>query len=125
MSADRIGEAILSIGNSATHEDGTVIRFDRFREFAAIQVSHDPGQVGVLISASSMPLGLLATLLVRRERVFAPTLDTKMPRQASGRRRRSRCGIRTGRNAEAHERLRERFVSQLGDSLLRRHSGDC
>ncbi|WP_231851797.1 cytochrome c biogenesis protein ResB [Modestobacter italicus] len=60
-----VGEANLGIGQSATLEDGTVVRFDGFQEFAALQVSYDPGQVAVLISSITMLLGLLATLMVR------------------------------------------------------------
>ncbi|RBY80449.1 cytochrome c biogenesis protein ResB [Blastococcus sp. TF02-09] len=65
------GSANLSVGESLTLEDGTVITFGGFEEFAAMQYSHDPGQVWVLVSAISLLTGLLALLLLRRERVFA------------------------------------------------------
>lgn len=65
------GAATLSLGQSMTLEDGTVITFSGFKEFAAMRYSHDPGQVWVLVSAVSLLVGLLALLLLRRERVFA------------------------------------------------------
>ena len=66
-----VGAANLSAGDSMTLEDGTVITFSGFREFAAMQYSHDPGQVWVLVSAVALLTGLLGLLLLRRERVFA------------------------------------------------------
>lgn len=39
--------------------------------FVNLQVSHDPGQVWVLVSALSMMAGLLVSLVVRRRRVWA------------------------------------------------------
>ncbi|SDF91974.1 cytochrome c biogenesis protein [Blastococcus aurantiacus] len=65
------GAANLSVGESMTLEDGTVITFSGFQEFAAMQYSHDPGQVWVLVSAIALLTGLLGLLLLRRERVFA------------------------------------------------------
>lgn len=65
------GAANLSLGDSMTLEDGTVITFSGFKEFAALQYSHDPGQVWVLASAIALLTGLLGLLLLRRERVFA------------------------------------------------------
>jgi cytochrome c biogenesis protein len=65
------GAANLAAGESMTLEDGTVITFSGFEEFAAMQYSHDPGQVWVLVSAVALLTGLLGLLLLRRERVFA------------------------------------------------------
>ncbi|MGY1821381.1 cytochrome c biogenesis protein ResB [Geodermatophilus sp. SYSU D00079] len=65
------GRANLAVGESLTLEDGTVVTFDGYAQFAALQFSHDPGQVWVLAAAISLLLGLLALLLLRRERVFA------------------------------------------------------
>ena len=45
--------------------------FSGYREFAALQYSHDPGQGWVLGAAIALLTGLLAMLLLRRERVFA------------------------------------------------------
>jgi len=70
-SLERVAAANLALGESVELPDGTTIAFTGFREFAALQYSHDPGQVWVLASAIALLLGLLGTLLVRRERVFA------------------------------------------------------
>jgi len=67
----QVGEANLAPGESMTLDDGTAITFSGFKEFAALQLSHDPGQVWVLAAALTMLAGLLGMLLVRRERFFA------------------------------------------------------
>jgi cytochrome c biogenesis protein len=67
----RVGAANLAVGESTTLPDGTVVAFTGYKEFAALQLSHDPGQVWVLGSAIALLTGLLGMLLVRRERVFA------------------------------------------------------
>jgi cytochrome c biogenesis protein len=66
-----VGSANLSAGESVTLPDGTAVTFTGFREFAALQYSHDPGQTWVLAAAIAMLAGLLGMLLLRRERVFA------------------------------------------------------
>jgi len=63
--------ANLAVGESTTLPDGTVVTFSGVQEFAALQLSHDPGQVYVLGAAMAVLAGLLGMLLVRRERVFA------------------------------------------------------
>ena len=65
------GRANLSAGESLTLPDGTVVTFSGYKEFAALQLSHDPGQLWVLGAAVAVLTGLLGMLLVRRERVFA------------------------------------------------------
>jgi cytochrome c biogenesis protein len=67
----KVGAANLSVGQSTTLDDGTVVTFSGYKEFAALQLSHDPGQVWVLGAAVALLTGLLGMLLVRRERVFA------------------------------------------------------
>jgi cytochrome c biogenesis protein len=49
---------------------GTVVRFDGAVPFVNLQVSHDPGQIWVLVFAITMMTGLLVSLLVRRRRVW-------------------------------------------------------
>ena len=49
---------------------GTVVRFDGAVPFVNLQVSHDPGQIWVLVFAIAMMAGLLVSLLVRRRRVW-------------------------------------------------------
>jgi cytochrome c biogenesis protein len=68
---ERVGAANLSVGESLDLPDGTTISFSGYREFAALQFSHDPGQVWVLGAAIALLTGLLGMLLMRRERVFA------------------------------------------------------
>jgi cytochrome c biogenesis protein len=70
-SLDRVAAANLAVGESVELPDGTTIAFTGFREFAALQYSRDPGQPWVLGAAIALLVGLLGTLLVRRERVFA------------------------------------------------------
>jgi cytochrome c biogenesis protein len=65
------GRANLAVGESMTLPDGTVVTFSGYQEFAALQLSHDPGQIWVLGAAIAVLAGLLGMLLVRRERVFA------------------------------------------------------
>ena len=70
-SLKQVGRANLAVGESTTLPDGTVVTFSGFKEFAAMQLSHDPGQVYVLGASIAVLAGLLGMLLVRRERVFA------------------------------------------------------
>jgi cytochrome c biogenesis protein len=67
----KVAAANLTVGESTTLPDGTTVAFTGYKEFAALQLSHDPGQLWVLGSAVSLLLGLLGMLLLRRERVFA------------------------------------------------------
>ncbi|SDN67224.1 cytochrome c biogenesis protein [Klenkia soli] len=67
----QVGQANLKVGESTTLDDGTVITFSGIKEFAAMQLSHDPGQLWVLGAAVAVLVGLLGMLLLRRERVFA------------------------------------------------------
>jgi len=50
--------------------DGTVIAFDGYRQWAALQLSHDSGQSTVLVAAILMLAGLMVSLTVRRRRVW-------------------------------------------------------
>jgi cytochrome c biogenesis protein len=110
-----IGEANLVIGQSATLDDGTVVRFDGFREFAALQVSYDPGQVAVLVSSITMLLGLLATLMVRRERIFARITGSAADGSGDGRSTTlSLAGLARGGDEEVHDRV-HRLAANLLD----------
>lgn len=60
----------LRVGDQVRLDDGTVVRFDGAVPFVNLQVSHDPGQVWVLVFAAAMMAGLLVSLLVRRRRVW-------------------------------------------------------
>lgn len=70
----------LRQGEEVKLDDGTVVRFDGATPFVNLQVSHDPGQVWVLVFAMSMMGGLLVSLIVRRRRVWAKI----SPGQTSG-----------------------------------------
>jgi cytochrome c biogenesis protein len=54
------------------------VRFDGAVPFVNLQVSHDPGQIWVLVSAMAMMAGLVVSLLVRRRRVWV-RLQTTTP----------------------------------------------
>jgi len=60
----------LSQGESTRLDDGTTVRFDGAVPFVNLQVSHDPAQVWVLVSALTMMGGLLVSLVVRRRRIW-------------------------------------------------------
>lgn len=63
----RVGEQVrIDQGPAA----GTTVRFDGAVPFVNLQVSHDPGQIWVLVFAITMMAGLLVSLLVRRRRVW-------------------------------------------------------
>jgi cytochrome c biogenesis protein len=66
-----VGSANLRIGDTLDLPDGTTVTFTGYDEFAALQLSHDPGQLWVLAAAVLLLGGLLGMLLLRRERVFA------------------------------------------------------
>jgi cytochrome c biogenesis protein len=66
----------LKAGESTRLNDGTVVRFDGAVPFINVQVSHDPAQVWVLVSALSMMAGLLVSLVVRRRRVWVRLVPT-------------------------------------------------
>ncbi|MFM9033842.1 MAG: cytochrome c biogenesis protein ResB [Mycobacterium sp.] len=79
----------LDPGQQVVLDDGTSVRFDGATPFVNLQVSHDPGQVWVLVSALTMMAGLLVSLVVRRRRVWARIT-------ASGAQGRSDPGIGSG-----------------------------
>jgi cytochrome c biogenesis protein len=60
----------LKAGQSTRLNDGTVVRFDGAAPFINVQVSHDPAQIWVLVSAMTMMAGLLVSLVVRRRRIW-------------------------------------------------------
>ena len=66
----QVGARNLAVGQSMTLPDGTVVRFDGYREWANLQVSHDPTQTGLLVAAILMVAGLLGSLAVRRRRLW-------------------------------------------------------
>jgi cytochrome c biogenesis protein len=63
----RAGEQVTLDGDVGA---GTVVRFDGAVPFVNLQVSHDPGQVWVLVFALTMMAGLLVSLVIRRRRIW-------------------------------------------------------
>jgi cytochrome c biogenesis protein len=75
----KVASATMIPGRSLRLNDGTVVTFNGYREWATIQVSHDPGQPVVLGAAAFIVIGLLLSLSVRRRRIwlrFTPARDT-------------------------------------------------
>ena len=70
----RVKRINLRVGDSVRVDQGpaagTVVRFDGAVPFVNLQVSHDPGQIWVLVFAIAMMAGLVVSLLVRRRRVW-------------------------------------------------------
>ncbi|RUP39605.1 MULTISPECIES: cytochrome c biogenesis protein ResB [unclassified Gordonia (in: high G+C Gram-positive bacteria)] len=67
----RVGQANLKPGRVLHLDNGTTVTFDGYQRWVSIQVSNDPAQLWVLVSAVVMLLGLLVSLLVKRRRVWA------------------------------------------------------
>ena len=60
----------LKPGGSTSLADGTKVQFDSVTQWVSLQTSHDPGQVYVLVFAITMTAGLMASLVVKRRRVW-------------------------------------------------------
>ncbi|MCU1690349.1 MAG: ccsB [Jatrophihabitantaceae bacterium] len=60
----------LAMGETMTLADGTTVTFDSVKEWASLQVSHDPSQRELLIAAVLMVAGLLGSLAIRRRRIW-------------------------------------------------------
>ncbi len=67
----RVARANLVPGQAVTLDDGTVVRFDGVRDWVSLQVSHDPGQLAVLVFAVLVLIGLGSSLSIRRRRFWA------------------------------------------------------
>jgi cytochrome c biogenesis protein len=74
----RVKRVNLRVGDSVRIDQGpaagTVVRFDGAVPFVNLQVSHDPGQIWVLVFAITMMAGLVVSLVVRRRRVWVRLL---------------------------------------------------
>ncbi|MDQ3456635.1 MAG: cytochrome c biogenesis protein ResB [Actinomycetota bacterium] len=82
----------LFAGQSLTLPDGTEIRFEGYRQWAALQLSHDPGQLVVLGAAVAALIGLLGSLVVRRRRIWVRCV----PAPADGPQAASRTVVQVG-----------------------------
>lgn len=66
----KIDRVNLTQGESVTLDDGTTVTFDGASEFANYQISHDPAQVWVLVSALIMLATLAGSLVIKRRRIW-------------------------------------------------------
>lgn len=66
----KIGAANLAVGQTQTFPNGVAVTFDGWSPWVSMQVSHDPAQGWLLLSASAMVIGLLGSLGVRRRRIW-------------------------------------------------------
>jgi cytochrome c biogenesis protein len=66
----RVARENIKPGGEITLDDGTRIRFDGVENWVSLQVSHDPGQTAVLITAITLLGGLTLSLTVRRRRFW-------------------------------------------------------
>ncbi len=108
----KLGMVNLRVGQTKAFADGVSVRFDGWRAWAGLQVSHDPAQGYLLIAAVLMVAGLLLSLGVRRRRVWlrltpaiAGTADSPTV-VAVGGLARSDSGNFTAEFADLLERLR-------------------
>jgi len=113
----------LKPGQSATLSDGTKVTFDGAKQFANLQVSHDPAQGWVLVFAVTMMAGLLVSLLVKRRRIWlrAYPADSADPDEATAGERRTVVEMgglaRTDQAGWGGEfdRLRARLLGEVSD----------
>jgi cytochrome c biogenesis protein len=112
----RVGQEVrIEAGPAA----GTVIRFDGAVPFVNLQVSHDPGQIWVLVFAITMMAGLLVSLLVRRRRVWVRLTPATQAAESDGP---GTVNVELGGLArtdnsgwgDEFERLTERLLAGLG-----------
>lgn len=67
---EKLDRVNLRVGEEVRLDDGSVLSFDAVTPFVNLQVSHDPGQVWVLVFSMTMMAGLLVSLVVRRRRIW-------------------------------------------------------
>ncbi|MBV9593780.1 MAG: cytochrome c biogenesis protein ResB [Actinobacteria bacterium] len=66
----KFGGANLREGQTLTISNGVKVRFDGWTQWAALQISHDPSQIYLLVAAAAMVVGLISSLFVRRRRLW-------------------------------------------------------
>ncbi len=75
----KVARVNLRAGEQVRLDDGTVVRFDGAVPFVNLQVSHDPGQIWVLVFALTMMAGLLVSLVIRRRRIWVRIAPSVVP----------------------------------------------
>jgi cytochrome c biogenesis protein len=65
-----VGTTQLTPGKTWRLADGTTVTFDGVQQWATFQIAHDPGGKLVLVAAVAIVAGLLASLRVRRRRLW-------------------------------------------------------
>ncbi len=108
----------LRAGENVDLDDGTVVRFDGATPFVNLQVSHDPGQLWVLVSALTMMAGLLVSLVVRRRRIWVRISPAGESGAAAGTVNVELGGLARTDNAgwgDEFERLTERLLAGSAD----------
>ncbi len=76
----KLNRANLAPGESMRLDDGTTVRFTGYKEWVSLQTSYDPAQGWALIFAILLLVGLMASLTIKRRRVwFRITDDATAP----------------------------------------------
>ncbi|WP_431966886.1 cytochrome c biogenesis protein ResB [Nocardia sp. bgisy134] len=112
----------LRPGESTTLPNGAKVTFDGAQEFVNLQVSHDPAQQWVLVSALAMMAGLLVSLLVKRRRIWVRVYPADDPAGTVDQRR---IVVEMGGLARTDQagwggefdRLRGRLLEAAGDDV--------
>ena len=66
----QVGKANLNLGQTLKLPEGATITFTGYRQWVSLQISHDPTQFWLLPTVIAMIAGLIASLVVRRRRVW-------------------------------------------------------
>lgn len=66
----KVARKNLRPGEELALDDGTTVRFDGVEQWASLQISHDPAQLWVLVSAVFVLAGLGVSLTVKRRRFW-------------------------------------------------------
>ena len=76
----------LRLGEEIRLDDGTVVRFDGVERWVNLQVSHDPFQPWVLVSAIAVISGLMVSLSIKRRRIWVRAVPNPEAGAGSGER---------------------------------------
>jgi cytochrome c biogenesis protein len=91
----KVARENLRPGGEVKLDDGTTIRFDGVKRWVYLQVSHDPTQLWVLVFAILIILGIGASLMIKRRRLWvraAPTPDGRTVVEVGGLARTDQAG---------------------------------